>query len=71
MPERNEQAPDQPTPTSLTPCPNRQPATPVADDATATAPQLLARAATDYAQERPNRTSREDRVNGQQTGSQH
>jgi hypothetical protein len=31
MPERNEQAPDQPTPTSLTPCPNRilaQPATP-------------------------------------------
>ena len=56
--DRNEQRPDQPSPA------------PVDTDATAAAPELLARAANDYATERNRREqlSREDRVHGQQPG---
>ena len=47
--------------------------TPVADDATATAPQLLARARADYAtaEDRHEQLSHEDRVHGNETGGVH
>lgn len=50
--------------------PQPQPPTPVADDAHATVPDLLARAALDYtrAQGRRNRQSHQDRVHGNETG---
>ncbi|HWM96929.1 MAG TPA: hypothetical protein VNO54_07725 [Streptosporangiaceae bacterium] len=59
MPERTDHTPDQPSPA------------PVDTDATATAPELLTRAANDYAteQSRHEQLSHEDRVHGQQTGS--
>lgn len=51
---------------------SEQQTTPVTADATATAPQLIARAADDYADAQARRQQRatEDRVNGQQTGGQ-
>ncbi|MEU6649490.1 hypothetical protein ABZ904_08585 [Streptomyces sp. NPDC046900] len=50
--------------------PPEQP-TPVADDAHATAPELLGRAAVDYAdaQHRREQLSGEDRVHGNESGS--
>jgi hypothetical protein len=56
MPERTDQAADQPTP--------------VTEDAHATAPQLHACANLDYttAQDRRDQLTGEDRINGMQTG---
>ncbi|MGW5477670.1 hypothetical protein [Streptomyces sp. NPDC004008] len=56
MPNRTDKPPEQPTP--------------VADDAQATAPTLLTRAAVDYAaaQDHRDQLSHEDRVHGNETG---